>query len=135
MGLDVDVLGAEELLRRLNCECLDLVDHLTGAAVVAAAGISLGVLVREQGAERLEDRRAGEVLRSDQLESLRLPPVLLANEIRNLRILTIKSPKRHRRDGSSQLRNATAYPDRSGGGPSSSGAVITPSRSTCGSGP
>ena len=44
--LDVRVLGAEQLLRAVDRELLDLVDELA-AAVVAAPGIALGVLVRE----------------------------------------------------------------------------------------
>ena len=43
--LHVRVLGAEQLLRAIDGEFLDDVDHLA-AAVVAPAGIPLGVLVR-----------------------------------------------------------------------------------------
>jgi hypothetical protein len=55
--LHVRVLGAEELLRAVDRELLDLVDDLA-AAVVALAGIALGVLVRRHGADGLEHRRA-----------------------------------------------------------------------------
>ena len=68
--LDVRVLGAEELLRAVDRELLDLVDDLA-AAVVAAAGIALGVLVRRHGADRLEHARPGEVLGCDQLDLAR----------------------------------------------------------------
>src|SRR5690606_12413695 len=53
----------------------DLVDHLA-AAVVAAAGVALGVLVGEHRAGRLDDRRTGEVLRGDQLDPLVLTAAL-----------------------------------------------------------
>ena len=57
VGLDVRVLGAEERLRAVDRELLDLVDDLA-AAVVALARIALGVLVGRHGADGLEDRRA-----------------------------------------------------------------------------
>ena len=55
--LDVRVLGAEQLLRAVARELLDLVDDLA-AAVVALAGIALGVLVRRHRADRLEHATA-----------------------------------------------------------------------------
>jgi hypothetical protein len=57
----------EERPRALDGERLDLVDELA-AAVVALPGIALGVLVGENGALRLEDRLAHDVLGGDQLE-------------------------------------------------------------------
>ena len=65
--LDVRVLGAEQLLRPVDRELLDLVDHLA-AAVVAASRIALGVLVRRHGADRLEHGGPREVLGRDQLD-------------------------------------------------------------------
>ena len=44
--LHIGVLGAEELLDAVACDVFDLVDDLV-AAVVALAGIALGVLVGE----------------------------------------------------------------------------------------
>ena len=81
--LDVRMLGAEQRLRPLDREPLDLVDDLT-AAVVATTGKALGVLVRQHGADRLEHRRPGEVLRGDQLELLALAPQLRIAELRDL---------------------------------------------------
>ena len=69
--LHVRVLGAEQVLRPVDRELLDLVDDLA-AAVVAAAGIALRVLVRGHGADRLEHARPGEVLRCDQLDLVAL---------------------------------------------------------------
>jgi hypothetical protein len=77
VGLHVRVLGAEEVLRAVDRELLDLVDDLA-AAVVAAAGIPLRVLVRRHGADGLEHARPREVLGGDQLDlvalALELPP-------------------------------------------------------------
>ena len=77
--LDVGVLGAEELLRPIDGELLDLV-HDLAAAVVALARVALGVLVGEARAERLQHRRRDEVLTGDELEALRLAARLLADE-------------------------------------------------------
>ncbi len=65
--LDVGELGAEERLRALDRELLGDVD-LFAAAVVAAARVALGVLVREHRALRLQDRDGHEVLGRDHLE-------------------------------------------------------------------
>ena len=60
--LDVGVVDAEERLRAVDGERLDLVDVLL-ALVVALARVPLGVLVREHGAGRLEHRGRDVVLR------------------------------------------------------------------------
>ena len=65
--LDVGVLGAEQLLRAVDRELLGDVDVLA-AAVVALAGIALGVLVGQHAALALEDRLRDEVLGGDHLE-------------------------------------------------------------------
>ena len=83
--LHVGVLGAEELLGAVDRQLLDLVDDLA-AAVVAAAGIALGVLVRRHRADRLEDARPGEVLGCDQLDLRTLPLELLAEQRSDFRI-------------------------------------------------
>ena len=69
--LDVDVLGAEELLRAVAGQVLDHIDVLA-AAVVPPAGIAFGVLVREHAAGRLHDRGAGVVLAGDHLQAVLL---------------------------------------------------------------
>ena len=83
--LDVRVLGAEQLLGAVDRRLLDLVDDLA-AAVVALAGIALGVLVRRHGADRLEDRRPGEVLGGDQLDLAALALELAAEQLRDRRV-------------------------------------------------
>ncbi len=65
--LHVGVVGAEQLLRALDRQTLGDVDELA-AAVVALAGITLGVLVRQHRALGLEHPRARVVLGGDQLD-------------------------------------------------------------------
>ena len=85
MGLDVGVVGAEEFLGALDGEALDDVDMLA-AAVPAASGVPLGILVGEAGTLGLHDRLAGEVFRRDQLDVLELAVVLRGDGGRDLRI-------------------------------------------------
>ena len=73
------MLGAEQRLRAVDRELLDLVDPLA-PAVVAPPGVALGVLVREHRADRLEHRRPGEVLGRDQLELVALARELAVDE-------------------------------------------------------
>ena len=75
VGLDIDMLGAEQALEPVAGEVLDLVDELT-AAVVAVAGIALGVFVREHAPDRLHDGGAGEVFTGDHLQPLVLARLL-----------------------------------------------------------
>ena len=78
-GLDVRVLRAEEVLRAGNGEFLDGIDVFT-AAVVARSGIALGVLVRQDRALCLEDRRRDVVLRGDHVEGPLLALALVPND-------------------------------------------------------
>ena len=73
--LDIGEATAEQLLRALDRQLLGDVDVLA-AAVVAPAGIALGVLVGQHRALGLEHRRAHDVLGRDQLDL-----VLLALEL------------------------------------------------------
>jgi glycine hydroxymethyltransferase len=70
--LHVRVLGAEELLRPVDGQLLDLVHHLA-TAVIAPARIALRVLVRGDAADGLEHTRPGEVLGRDELDLAPLP--------------------------------------------------------------
>ena len=83
--LDVGVRGAEEALRPLDRERLGDVDELA-AAVVAAAGVALRVLVREDGALRLQHGDRDEVLARDHLEVVALPAELLLEDGGDLRV-------------------------------------------------
>ena len=69
--LHVGELGAEQLLGAVDRELLDDVDELA-AAVVAAARIPLGVLVREHAAGGLHHGRARVVLAGDHLQAVGL---------------------------------------------------------------
>ncbi len=83
VGLDVGVLGAEELLGPVDGQGLDDVDVLA-AAVVALAGVALGVLVGHHRAHGGQDRLRHEVLRGDQLEALVLAAPLVLEGVRDL---------------------------------------------------
>src|SRR5207244_4665382 len=65
-------------LRPLDGKRFDSIDVLA-AAVVALAWVALGVLVVKERAERLEHRRAGDVLGRDQLERVLLALELVAD--------------------------------------------------------
>ena len=81
--LHVGVVGAEQRLRAIDRELLDDVDVLA-AAVVALAGIALGVLVREDAPLRLEDRGGHEVLAGDHLQRALLAFELTADRLGHL---------------------------------------------------
>ena len=81
--LHVRVVGAEDLLRAGDGQALRHV-HELAAAVVAPAGVALGVLVGEDRAERLEHGLGDEVLGGDHLELAALPLGLVADGLRHL---------------------------------------------------
>ena len=85
VGLDVRVVAAEELLRPVDGEALRHVDELA-AAVIALARVALGVLVREDGAQGLENGFGDEVLRRDHLELRALAAGLVADGVGDLGI-------------------------------------------------
>ena len=76
VGLDVGELRAEQALRAVDREGLDDVDELA-AAVVAASGVALGVLVGQDRTLGLEHGARDEVLARDHLEGVALPAELL----------------------------------------------------------
>src|SRR4030095_13719372 len=76
---------AEELLGPLDRQALDDVDELA-AAVVAPAGIALGVLVGHHAAGRLQHGAADEVLGGDQLQAEVLARALVGDGLVNLGI-------------------------------------------------
>ena len=75
MGLDIGVIAAEELLRALDGQSLHHVHALT-SAVIALAGITLGVFVGQHRAHRHHNRLGYDVLGSDQLQIPSLPRAL-----------------------------------------------------------
>ena len=80
IGLHVGGLGPEELLHAVQRQLLGHV-HALAATVVALAGIALGILVGELAALGFHHRRAGVVLRRDQLDVSLLAAVLVADGI------------------------------------------------------
>ena len=85
VGLDVGVLGAEQALGAVDRQLLGDVD-LLAAAVVAAAGVALGVLVGQHRADRFEHRLRDEVLRGDHLQRPLLAPQLGVEDVGDLGI-------------------------------------------------
>ena len=73
--LNVGVIRAEEPRHAVDVQTLDLIDVRT-AAVVARAGIALGVFVRQVAAHGLHHGRAREILGRDQLQMVALAPQL-----------------------------------------------------------
>ena len=69
--LDVCVVRAEQPRHALDRQALDLIDVLA-AAVVARAGIALGVFVRQVAANSLHDGLTREILGRDQLQMVAL---------------------------------------------------------------
>ena len=71
MGLHVGVLSAKQLAGAVDGDLLDLIDELA-AAVVAVAGVALGILVGQHAAHRGHHGGGNNVLAGDQLNVLAL---------------------------------------------------------------
>ena len=78
VGLDVDVVSAEELASAVAGQVFDNVG-VFAAAVVAAAGISLGVFVGEDGAGSLEHGFGDKVFAGNHLQALVLAERFVVN--------------------------------------------------------
>jgi hypothetical protein len=61
MRLNIHMLGTEQVLGALNRQRLDYVNEFA-ASVVTAPRVSLGILVRENGANRFENGFSHEIL-------------------------------------------------------------------------
>ena len=85
MRLHVGEAAAEQLLRALDGQGLGHV-HELAAAVVAAAGIALGVLVGQHRALRFQHGAGDDVLRGDQLDAVLLAAELAADRGGELRV-------------------------------------------------
>ena len=83
VGLHVGVFCTEELADAVNSQLLNLVYHLA-AAVVAMAGITLGILVGQVRTHGLHHLVADKVLTGNQLNAFQLALVLLLNQLENL---------------------------------------------------
>ena len=98
VGLHVGELSAEERLGPLDGEVLGDVDELA-AAVVALAGVPLGVLVRQHGALGFEDGARHEVLARDHLERVALAAQLLVEHGGDLGVHRLEGLVEGRRQG------------------------------------
>ena len=85
MRLHVRELGTEEFLGAVAREILDDVD-VFAAAVVAAAGVALGVLVGQDAALCLQHRARDEVLGGDHLQRVALTTQLTGHRLGDLGI-------------------------------------------------
>ena len=83
--LNVGELGVEQLLGPIDGEPLGDI-HVLAAAVVALPGIAFGVLVGELRTLRRQDRAAGVVLRSDQLDVRLLTRIFIGDGGPELRV-------------------------------------------------
>src|SRR6266571_3818486 len=81
--LHIRMLGAEQRLRPINRELLDLI-HDLAPAVVALPRQPLGVLVRERRAHRFQNRNGNKILRGYELQAVLLPRDLFVDELANL---------------------------------------------------
>ena len=81
--LHVGIFGSEEFLDALDGQCLDDIDHLA-SAIVATAGISLGIFVGEARPHGLHHLFTHEVLTCYQLDASLLTLVFALNQSKNL---------------------------------------------------
>ncbi len=86
--LDVGMVGAENLLRPCAGQLFGHVDELA-AAIIAMAGIALGIFVRQHAAGGLHDRGAGVVFRRDHFQPTALAVDLAGNRGPKLRVLSL----------------------------------------------
>ena len=106
VGLDVYVLGPEDLFRPVYSELLADIHFLT-STVVPLARIALGVLVGQYRANRLQYRLGNEVLRGDHLQGVALA-LQLAPE--NLVDLGVHLRQRSRHVSFGQIYGSCSYP-------------------------
>ena len=85
MGLDVGIVAAEQLTGSLSRQLLRHV-HCIAAAVVAVAGIALGILIGKAGTHRQHDRGTDNVFRSNQLNIALLAGEFFLNRRTYLRV-------------------------------------------------
>jgi hypothetical protein len=85
VGLDVGVLGAEQVLGAVDRQLLGDVDPLT-AAVVALARVALGVLVGQHRARGIEHGLRHEVLGGDHLQRPLLATELAVEDAGDVRV-------------------------------------------------
>ena len=85
MGLDVSMLGVEQLLGSLDCQAFDSI-YIGAAGIIAALGVALSILVGQYGALSLEYGSAGVILGGNEIYGLLLPPGFKLKKSRYFRI-------------------------------------------------
>ncbi len=85
VGLDVGVLGSEELAGTFAGEVFDDVD-MFAAAVIASSGVAFGVFIGQDGADGFLDGCGGVVFRGDEFQTFDLTSHLGLNGRENLGI-------------------------------------------------
>ena len=83
MGLNVDEFTIKQLLGAINGQGLGHVHELT-AAVIAAAGIALGVFVGHQRAQGVENGLGNDVFRSNEFDLVALPSVFILDGLEHI---------------------------------------------------
>src|SRR3546814_1588293 len=78
MGLNIDEVAVEQLLRPFDGQRLGDIDELA-AAIIATAGIALRIFVRQDRSLGLENRAGDDVLGGDQLDLVLLAPQFLTD--------------------------------------------------------
>ena len=86
VGLDVGVLGAEKLFGAVDGQGFHHV-HVLAAAVVAATGVALGILVVHDAGLGFEDGLAGVVFGGDEDDAVALAGVFQFNSAKDIRVL------------------------------------------------
>ncbi len=89
VSLYVGMLCAKELLRAIDRQLLNFVGIFT-AAVVAFAGIALGVFVRKDGAHGFEHRFGNKIFGGNKLQAGGLPLRFISQQFGDLRVDGIK---------------------------------------------
>ena len=89
MRLDIGPLRIIDGLEPVDRELLNLIHHLA-TAVVALAGIALGVLVRADGTHRAEHVLGYVILGSYEFQAVLLPVGLLLDQLDDLDVLLHK---------------------------------------------
>jgi hypothetical protein len=95
MGLDIGILAPEQLLGAVDRQGLGDVDELA-AAVIAPAGIALGIFVGQHRALRLDHGARDDVLRRDELDLVLLAAEFLGDRLGKLGVgpiqVSLKKP-------------------------------------------
>ena len=87
--LYIGIGRAEQLFRALDRDRLQHI-HIIAAAVIALAGVTLGVFVRQNGAHGCNDGGRGDVLRRDQFNVLLLALKFVFDAGRDLGVLRLQ---------------------------------------------